>query len=89
MKKTPFISIAAMAIVSLQSIAVAADIFDAPGPGYRQQNDRVFPPKERTVSFRIQAPAVKVVSLKDESFLSQPIRLTLGGPIPAVTKPAQ
>ena len=89
MKKSLILSIASIAIVSLQGIAVAADHFDAPGPGYRQQIERISPPKDRTVSFRIQSPTVTLSSLNDESLLSQPIRLTLGGPTQATTKQRQ
>jgi hypothetical protein len=87
--KSPFLSIVSIACVSLQGIAVGAELFDGPGPGYRQQMDRLSPQKNRTVAIRVQAPTVIVRSLSDESLFSQPVRLTLGGPTTAATKPAQ
>jgi hypothetical protein len=89
MNKSLIVTIALLAISSLQDIATAADLFDAPGPGYHQQIERVFPAKDRTISIRVEAPTIRVSSLRDESLLSQPIRLTLGGTIPAATKTGQ
>ena len=54
MNKSHALSIVLVAIASFPSISAAGDIFDSPGPGYRQQIERFSPPTDRTRSFQIR-----------------------------------
>jgi hypothetical protein len=73
---TPPTRFIAAAVVLLPAVCSGGELFDAPGPGYRQQSERFFPQVERQKAFRIRvtSPVFSVHSLSDAAF-GQPIRL--------------
>ena len=78
MNKSHALSIALVAIASFPSISDAGDIFDSPGPGYRQQIERLFPPIDLTRSFPIRVESASLLSpssLSPAPDFSEPIRL--------------
>jgi hypothetical protein len=54
MNKSHALSIALIAAASFSGRSVAGDIFDSPGPGYRQQIEQFSPPAARTRFFQIR-----------------------------------
>jgi hypothetical protein len=78
MNKLHPLSIALVAIASFPSILAAGDIFDSPGPGYRQQIESLFPSPDRTHSSRIRVESASLLSgslLSPAPDFSLPIRL--------------
>ena len=75
------------AIGSVPAISHARDLFDAPGPGYRQQMARISPQPDRSAAYRIRF-ALAFVPIQSPSTseppFSQPIRLV---PQPLLSSP--
>jgi hypothetical protein len=57
----------AVAASTATSVVVAGEIFDSPGPGYRQQKERVAPTKvaRPVADFRISKPRITIGSFSD------------------------
>ena len=63
MNKSRSLSIALVAIASFPSGSVAGEIFDSPGPGYRQQLERLFPTADRTRSLSVRIESASLLIL--------------------------
>ena len=86
----PTISLLTAAVLFSAPSARPADLIDYPGPGYREQIDKVLPPA-RTPAVRISSPSVRIFretefgpapfSSLDADAFSQPIRLFRAAPL--------
>lgn len=80
-------SIVLVAAASFPGIAVAGEVFDSPGPGYRQQLERFSTPLDCSLSSDIRIAPIVVLSqpfLNAEPAFSVPIRL-FGAPATSAT----
>ena len=67
------LAIALATIASFQNISIAGDLFDSPGPGYRQQSERID-------SFRVHVGPAIIISPSLHSAdlaFSQPIHISM------------